>query len=245
MSWRICKLALSHSPSLVMNGLVLCLDAGNRKSYPGSGTTWTDLSGGGNNGTLSGTFSNNSNNLGAVKFDAGDELLTVSNSSILSTTFSSNSFTIFTAVRSDNVVYPRSRHPLYVNQNPTSSADKGWSVGHGAASSSMEFRICDGTNLVNGFLSHSVVESTIYHRAFVVDRTVGANMKYYVNSNYIGQVDAPSVAGSIYTSGGLVLGDVWGWRYMGNIYFIQVYNRALTAQEIQQNFNALKGRFSI
>jgi hypothetical protein len=43
---------LAHSPSIVMNGLVLCLDAGNSKSYPGSGTTWTDLSGNGNTGTL-------------------------------------------------------------------------------------------------------------------------------------------------------------------------------------------------
>jgi hypothetical protein len=45
-------MALSHSPSIVTDGLVLCLDAGNPKSYPGSGTTWTDLSGNGNNGTL-------------------------------------------------------------------------------------------------------------------------------------------------------------------------------------------------
>lgn len=238
-------MSLAHSPSIVTNGLVLCLDAANTKSYPGSGTTWTDISGNGNITSLSGTFSYNTNNIGAVKFDAGDELLTVSNSSILSTTFANSSFTILTTVRSDNVVYPRSRHPLYVNTNPTSSTEKGWSAGHGATSSSMEFRICDGTNLVNGFLSYNVAESTIYHRAFVVDRTVGANMKYYVNSSYIGQVDAPSVTGSIYTSGGLVLGNVWGWRYMGNIYSIQVYNKVLTELEIQQNFNATRGRFGL
>jgi len=45
-------MALAHSPRIVTDGLVLCLDAGNAKSYPGSGTTWTDLSGNGNNGTL-------------------------------------------------------------------------------------------------------------------------------------------------------------------------------------------------
>ena len=238
-------MAVGYNPRIVTDGLVLALDAGSTKSYPGSGSTWYDRSGNGNNGTLSGTYSNNSNNLGAVKFDAGSEVLSVSDSSILSTTFSNNSFTIFTTVRSDDVVYPRSRHPLYVNQNPTSSTTKGWSVGHGATSSSMEFRICDGTNLVNGFLSHSVVQSTIYHRAFVVDRTEGANMKYYVNSIYIGQVDASSVTGSIYTSGGLVLGNVWGWRYIGNIYNVSVYNRALSAAEVKQNFNTTRGRFGI
>jgi hypothetical protein len=45
-------MALSHSPKIITDGLVLCLDAGNPKSYPGSGTTWTDLSGNGNNGSL-------------------------------------------------------------------------------------------------------------------------------------------------------------------------------------------------
>jgi hypothetical protein len=45
-------MALSHSPKIVTDGLVLCLDAGDGKSYSGSGTTWTDRSGNGNNGTL-------------------------------------------------------------------------------------------------------------------------------------------------------------------------------------------------
>ena len=42
-------------PEIVNDGLVLCLDAANSRSYPGSGTAWTDLSGNGNNGTLFGT----------------------------------------------------------------------------------------------------------------------------------------------------------------------------------------------
>ena len=48
-------MGLSHSPSIVLNGLVAHLDAANKKSYPGSGTTWTDLTGNGNNGTLVGS----------------------------------------------------------------------------------------------------------------------------------------------------------------------------------------------
>ena len=45
-------MGLAHSPSIVTDGLVLCVDAANTKSYPGSGTTWTDISGKGHNGTL-------------------------------------------------------------------------------------------------------------------------------------------------------------------------------------------------
>ena len=45
-------MGIAYNPRIVTDGLVLALDAGNTKSYPGSGTTWTDLSGQGNNGTL-------------------------------------------------------------------------------------------------------------------------------------------------------------------------------------------------
>jgi len=68
-------LALSHSPSIITNGLVLCLDAANSKSYPGSGTTWTDLSGNGNNGTLVNGISrysfSNSTTLTSCTYDIG------------------------------------------------------------------------------------------------------------------------------------------------------------------------------
>ena len=44
-------MSLNHSPSIVTDGLVLCLDAANKRSYPGTGTAWTDLKGV-NNGSL-------------------------------------------------------------------------------------------------------------------------------------------------------------------------------------------------
>lgn len=47
-------MGLFHSPKIPLNGLVMCLDAANAKSYPGSGTTWTDITGNGNNGTMTG-----------------------------------------------------------------------------------------------------------------------------------------------------------------------------------------------
>ena len=45
-------MAVSAGPDIVENGLVLCLDAGNRRSYPGTGTGWFDISGVNTNGTL-------------------------------------------------------------------------------------------------------------------------------------------------------------------------------------------------
>ena len=60
---------LGSSGPIITSGLVLFLDAGNTSSYPGSGTTWTDLSGNGNNGTLTNGPTYTSSNGGAIVFD--------------------------------------------------------------------------------------------------------------------------------------------------------------------------------
>ena len=68
-----------------MNGLVLALDAANTKSYPGSGTTWTDLSGRGNTGTLTNGPTYSSANGGSIVFDGTNDYVVVNNNaSILS-----------------------------------------------------------------------------------------------------------------------------------------------------------------
>ena len=52
---RLQHMSLQHSPRIITDGLVLCLDAANRQSYPGSGIVWRDLSGGGNDFTIDGS----------------------------------------------------------------------------------------------------------------------------------------------------------------------------------------------
>ena len=74
-------MALSHSPLIVTDGLVLCLDAANKKSYSGSGTTWTDRSGNGNNGTLVNGPTFDSGNGGSIDFDGVDDNVNLGNDS--------------------------------------------------------------------------------------------------------------------------------------------------------------------
>jgi hypothetical protein len=62
-------MGIAYNPAIIRSNLVLCLDAANPKSYPGSGTTWTDLSGFGNNGTLINGVGYSSDNLGSLSFD--------------------------------------------------------------------------------------------------------------------------------------------------------------------------------
>ncbi len=68
-------MSVISGPNIVTNGLVLHLDAANTKSYSGSGTTWTDLSGNGNNGTLTNGPTFDSANYGSVVHDGVDDYI--------------------------------------------------------------------------------------------------------------------------------------------------------------------------
>ena len=70
-------MGLSHSPKIVTNGLVLALDAANNKSYPGSGTTWSDLSNTGKNLTLTNGPTFSAANLGSIVFDGTNDYIDV------------------------------------------------------------------------------------------------------------------------------------------------------------------------
>jgi hypothetical protein len=76
-------MSLSHSPLIVRDGLVLCLDAANPRSYPKSGTTWSDLAGA-NNGTLTNMTDNfNQDDKGSLSFDGSNEYVDTKHESIL------------------------------------------------------------------------------------------------------------------------------------------------------------------
>ena len=65
----------SYSPLIVTDGLVMYLDAANPKSYPGTGTTWTDISRNNNNGTLTNGPTFSSANLGSIVFDGSNDAI--------------------------------------------------------------------------------------------------------------------------------------------------------------------------
>lgn len=73
-------MAFNRGPNIVTDGLVLALDAGNIKSYPGSGNIWSDLSRNGNNGILQNNVSYND---GYLTFDGSNDYVNVSDSSLI------------------------------------------------------------------------------------------------------------------------------------------------------------------
>ena len=88
-------MGLSHSPRIVTDGLVLCLDAANSRSYPKTGTTWTDRSTSGNNGTLTNGPTFDTNNGGSIVFDG-------SNDSVVTSDFDLDYISIFTWFKPTN-----------------------------------------------------------------------------------------------------------------------------------------------
>jgi hypothetical protein len=74
------------APNTVTNGLVLYLDAGNTNSYPGTGTSWRDISGNSNNGTLTNGPTFNSANLGSIVLDGTDDYVNCGNNSSINIT---------------------------------------------------------------------------------------------------------------------------------------------------------------
>lgn len=225
-------MGLAHSPKIVTNGMVLCLDAANVKSYPGTGTTWTDLSVLKNNGTITGSPAYNTTNKGSFVF-TGTEYVT------------------FTSPTLTNQI----TYEVWVKLNATVSAD-GWIGGIEGAyrilySTTGFSWICATVNnawyTAGTFVSASVAATAgIYH---VVGTYDGANLKIYING--ILQSTGSAISGNIATNANVYnlfrddSGSASVDSGLGSLYTHRAYNRALTAAEVQQNFNALRGRFGI
>jgi len=229
-------LGLHHSPQIVTNGLVFCLDAGNTKSYPGSGTTWTDLSGLGNNGTLTNGPTFDSSNGGSIVFDGTNDYVTCGTDSSLNLT---------TALTLD----------VWCYLNGFGGGDFGRLIdrGNGTGTGYLFFvdnTVTNGTNGIRyisdntGGTANGVVDLNVWQN-FTLTHT-GSTVNLYKNGVFFSTV--PGSHSNI-TSGSRTLtigGNVAATRaFDGNISNAKIYNRVLTATEIAQNYSALRGRFGI
>jgi hypothetical protein len=242
-------MALGHGASIVRSGLVMHLDAANTKSYPGTGTTWTDLSGNSNNGILLNGVGYSSDYKGAMTFDGSDDQVSVSNNTSLQNTFSTNSFSITSVSKTINLIYPRSAFPFwlqsYVLNGTWAINNQGLSSGDGSNESSFNIEVNNGGTYFLASVNHTTVLEVPYMRTFVFDRSNGFTFKYYVNGVFLGEATNTNITGSIYTSGGFVFGNMWGWAFNGSLYNLMIHSKELSAVEIKQNFEALRGRYGI
>jgi uncharacterized protein (TIGR02145 family) len=226
------------SSPVVNSGLVMHLDAGNSSSYPGSGTAWTDLSTSGNNATLTNGPTYSSSNGGAIVFDGVNDAVLLNNA----TTFGSPAdisiniwvrYTDFIATASGRAVFRAS----------SLSENVGFAVYQ--ATDSPYNRVKSYVNLGTGLTVLNSTTQLSTNQWYFVTLTYNSSvLSLYIN----GVLDA-SIAGS----GGISwpsparspqFGEMFGSYFKGSIAQMTLYNKALTAAEVLENFNALRPRFN-
>ena len=218
---------------MVTDGLVLHLDAGNTKSYPGSGTVWTDLSQTAITGSLTNGPTFSSTNAGRIFFDGTDDYIDLGNPSFSNIT-SVNNFTInvyFNAATGNNgraLVHKGATgfdydHMIYISNNSTTlTFYKKNAAGTGVTTTG--YGISSGSNI---------------NYCVVLSNDVISEYK-----DGILQVTS-SITGDIRTTSNILkIGRGWEGSYSGSIYQVQIYNRALSANEVFQNYEATRERFN-
>ena len=230
------------SPGVVTDGLVLHLDAGNYASYPASGTIWRDLSSRRNNGTLTNGPTFNANNGGAIVFDGSNDNVT---------TGSYNYGDTFTISAFLYPLYKFDISNICANSN-TGGATNGFRLlinDFQTDNQNLRFQYGNGTNFDTIADPGRIVWSAWQHVTFVVDKNAVICQIYYngeltvssalsfTNFNTNAQIFIGTYA-NLVSSGG-------AFNYYGRIPFFLIYNRALSPQEVAQNFNATRTRFGI
>jgi hypothetical protein len=222
-------------PHIITDGLVLSLDAGNTKSYPGSGTTWTDKSGFGNNGTLTNGPTFNSANGGSIVFDGVNDYVNFGTTSRGIGGSSAATMELFL-----NMTFPAELQQIFGFRDNTGFDFYFLAFGLGTS----EFRARNSAGTAYN-LTPSI--ATYEGKWTQINFSVGpSGRRVFANGNLISS--SPTWTGTFGSTSPLSLGNYQLaniWFATGNVSTAKLYNRELTAQEIQQNYNSTKTRYGL
>ena len=223
---------------VVQSGLVLNLDAGVLSSYPGSGTTWTDLSGNGRNGTLANSFNSftySSANGGSIVFGGGIEYISLPENSINSNA----DFTLNFWVNHSPIIVGFERYYPLLGHLASNALSLKY-VTSGSGSGSITTLQLDKSNVLMGnFGGFSFPNNTTNFITITLTKSTNT-WSLYANGSFISSF----VNSQTFDITLPVLGTTSGSsNFKGNMYSFFYYNRVLTATEIQQNYLATKSRY--
>jgi len=230
-------MALGHSPSIATSGLILYLDAANIKSYPGSGTAWTDLSGNSNNGTTNASF--DATGAGSFAFNGSQRML-ANSTNIPALNFGTGSFAVNFWIYPTN--WGEGRSDGIVGQK-ANDGTTGWVIyNDGFGPDLINARLTYDIN----FYSSSVVVNNTWQNWTLVRNVANSTLSWYLNGT-LDKIESRSTNNLNDTSSTFYIGfsQTWSGYFIGNLSNMQIYNRALSAAEVTQNFNALRGRYGI
>lgn len=227
---------VTGTPRMVTDGLVLYLDAANTKSYPGSGTAWTDLSPSISSASLANGPTFSSDKAGGIVFDGTDDTVD----------FYAPNLGTTTTVEMWNRV-------------PTFTSNKmffGWNI-YCVFTNNGNFGYCTGNSGdIYGLNSTAVTNLAMagkwVHYVFEMRSDVPySNNKLYVNTVAQSLTQVVNSETSVYRNFNSGFGRISGWK-ADNLYklamtcsIFRVYNRALTQSEISQNYEVHRERFGV
>jgi hypothetical protein len=228
-------MAYNFSPKVITDGLILYLDAANTKSYPGSGTVWSDLSRGGNNGTLMNGPTFNTGSLGSIMFDGVNDSMFGGTFPNLETTNRTIS-TFFQILSYSTSSLPSGRGTILNLERNTFDDIPAACIRY--------HRSSDPLSIGMGALAYVTTSVPALNSWTNITISIIGNTVYaYRNGILIGTAVNASTFG---TNPILRLGRGNVSRFGNvNISYVSIYNRALSDQEILQNYNATKGRFGL
>lgn len=234
-------MGISYNGSIVTNGLILYVDALNTRSYPGSGTTWSDLSNVSGNTSLvaSPTFSN-----GAFTFDGASQYAIAPTNffvPLISTPWTI-SLWFKTATSNDGTLFGQQSATTV----PTGVGIGGWCPVIYLSGGKIRAEPFWTGNLSNGIFSPTNLNDNVWHNVQTTFSS-GTHM-LYIDGIYTGQQTVgQSAFGPYYylIGAGYASGRGSSNFFTGSISTLSFYNIALTASEVRQNFNAMRGRYGV
>ena len=225
-------MSFRYSPYVVTDGLVLYLDAANTRSYPGVGTTWSDLSRSRNNGILTNGPTFNSGNGGSIVFGGTNGYIKPP----ASTTLQLTNFTLSSWVR----INVQNINQYIIDTSTSLANGLGYSY-RIKTDNKIRFWAYDANNALD---SNATILSNMWYNILVTYNNTSKLQSIYINgvfdiSNNHTNTFVVSTVTNLQIGGSLVLGGYIN----GNIAQTSIYNRTLSASEVLQNYNTTKTRF--
>jgi hypothetical protein len=227
----------NYGPRIVTDGLVLCLDAADKNSYAGSGSTWTDISVNSHNGQILNGPNYLNNNNGIFNFDGSNDFINVPG---LSDILPLNNFTALGWFKANITAFK--------TLIAYSSGSQGWNLLI-APNRTLNCRT-DTSNSPNQYPSDAGIFGDDTWRYAGVSGSVwnatGIKIKLFHQGEYKSQKNLNGQFNNTSGHNFRIMGPGLGTGYTaGSCALVQFYNRALLDSEILQNYQATKGRFGL
>lgn len=218
---------------IITNDLVLLLDAGNSSSYPGTGTVWNDISGNAFVGTMYNGITYNTSNGGNLVFNGTNNYVDLGTSTILKpSSFTFAAWIKFSTSQSGRMI-----------MGYHSDALGGAGMGIDDTSANKIKLHTNNYTSPNRITSTITLNDNVWH--YVVGRYTKTNIALFIdgvyNTSIIGAV-APTANANAFQIGKWAGGSQY---FAGSIGYVSIYRRALSDDEIKQNFAALRGRYGV